>query len=46
MCSLVVEVGRAAGERNFQREGDRYKENITLKLSIIWCRCAKVAASL
>ena len=23
---------RAAGERNFQSEGDRYKENITLSL--------------
>ena len=30
---------RAAGERNFQSEGDRYKENITLSLHYMVSMC-------
>ena len=30
---------RAVGERNFQSEGDRYKENITLSLHYMVLMC-------
>ena len=34
---------RAVGERNFQSEGDRYKENITLSLHymVSMCKCRR-----
>ena len=34
----LVRYNRAVGERNFQSEGDRYKENVTLSMHYMMCK--------